>query len=293
MYRFIKYTSLLILFIVAILIVLDLVYTKTFQNSIPRNKTQYVLSQKNNKFDYVFLGSSRVENTVMTSEIERITYKRALNLGTQGAKLDDLNIFLRLLIANKNEIKKLFIQIDYIYNFESSSDIVRSESMPFIRTNKVINTYLKRVDSSYNYNYYIPFYRYLKNDYKIGFREFFNSLRNKKSKINFEDGFVPIYGSSGSIERSGLPETILENNKSFNEIDSICRANNIKVVYFTAPFCFGINNIDYINKLKLKIPELKDFSQAIKEDKFYKNCGHLNSDGAKVFTHILINELAL
>ena len=123
-----------IVFLVGIIIalfLLDNLYTYVYNNSFPRNKTQYILSLKEGeKLDYIFLGSSRVENSIISSEIERLTGKRTINLGTQGARLDDMNIFLRLLIEKKVKIKRLFIQVDYIYNYESSSDIVRSQVLP-------------------------------------------------------------------------------------------------------------------------------------------------------------------
>jgi len=253
MKRFLKNTIIISLGTIIILFLLDTLYTKAYRDSIPRNKTQYILNlEKGKKLDYVFLGSSRVENTIMPLVIEEITGKNALNLGTQGAKLDDINIFLRLLISQEVEIERLFVQVDYVYNNETSSDIVRSQSLPFIRSNSIINKYLKRVDSNYSKNYYIPFYRYAANDYRLGFREFFATSVKKKSTIDFEDGFVPVYGSTISNYALDLPSKILAKNRSVIEIDSLCRVNNINVTYFCAPFCSKLETNNYLTKLKSK-----------------------------------------
>jgi len=200
MKRFLRNSIVILVGIIMVLFLLDILYTYVYNNSFPRNKTQYILSLKEGeKLDYVFLGSSRVENSIVSTEIERLTEKTTINFGTQGARLDDMNVFLRLLIDKKVKIKKLFVQVDYIYNHESSSDIVRSQALPYIKSNKVINDYLKRVDSNYFRNCYFPFYRYSTNDYRLGFREFFASLVNKKSKVNFREGFVPLFGVMSEI----------------------------------------------------------------------------------------------
>ncbi|QXP61693.1 hypothetical protein [Olleya sp. HaHaR_3_96] len=296
MNKFIKNCLVITLGIIVVLFLLDGLYTNVYKSTFTRNKTQHILSLKTgSKLDYVFLGSSRVENFIMPTVIKDITKKEALNLGTQGAKLDDMNIFLRLLIYRKVKIKRLFVQVDYVYNFESSSDIVRSQALPYIRSNTIIKDYMKKVDSNYFKNYYIPFYRYASNDYRLGFREFFASLINKKSKIDFNDGFVPLLGSINEGEEGigNLPKTIIKTNKSLSEIDSLCIANNIKVTYYCAPFCSGLVSNNYLSKLKTKLPNFKDFSQVIKADSLFQNCGHLNKEGALVFTRHIIKAFDL
>ncbi|APY00722.1 hypothetical protein [Lacinutrix venerupis] len=296
MNRFIKNCLVITLGIIMVLFLLDILYTKVYENAFPRNKTQHILNLKpGTEFDYVFLGSSRTENFIMPSIIKSETKKEALNLGTQGARLGDMNLFLRLLIDKKVKIKRLFVQVDYIYNFESSSDIVHSQALPYIRSNTIIKNYMNRVDSSYFKNYYIPFYRYASNDYRLGFREFFASSINKKSKTDFSNGFVPLFNSinQGEKHTASLPNTILEKNKSLIEIDALCTANNIKVTYFCAPFCSGLVANNYLSKLKEKIPDFKDFSTVIKEDSLFQNCSHLNKNGAEAFTRHLITALNL
>lgn len=296
MNRFLRNSIVFFIGIIIILYVLDNVYTAIYENSFPRNKTQFILNLKEGeKLDYVFLGSSRVENSIISTNIEKLTGKKTLNLGTQGARLDDMTIFLKLLIDKKAKMEKIFVQVDYIYNHESSSDIVRSQAMPYIRNNVVIKDYLKRVDSNYHKNYYLPFYRYAVNDYRLGFREFLSSLVNKKSKINFDDGFVPLFGymDKNDLEGVELPKSILIQNKSIIGIDSLCKVNKIEVIYFCAPFCSRLKANDYLVKLKNKLPNFKDFSASIKNDSLFQNCSHLNEVGAEVFTNVIINSLNL
>lgn len=296
MKKFLNKNIIIFLCLLLTLYLIDLVYTKIYSSSFSRNKTQYILNLKSHDtINYIFLGSSRVENTIVASQIEKLTNKSAINLGTQGARLDDMNLFLRLIIDKKINIEKLFIQVDYIYNFETNSNIVRSQALPYIHSNNVIREYLKRTDSNYVKNYYFPFYRYATNDYRIGFRELFAKAIKKESKINFNDGFVPVFGSISYTKKTNatLPKTILKSNRSFQEIDSLCKANKIEVVYFCAPFCSSIESNNYLTKLKDKLSNFSDFSSVIKDDNLFKDCSHLNKQGAYNFTKYLVEELNL
>lgn len=279
----------IVLTVFVLLSLFDLTYTYIYTKSIPRNKTKYVLDLKDKQVDYVFLGSSRVENHIDTKLVKQLTSKTALNLGIQGAKLDDNYMLLQLLINNKVKIGTLFLQVDYIFNKETPSVIVSSEALPYIKTNEIVRKHVQLSDSNYLSYYHIPFYRFMLNDYKIGFREFFSATIGKKSKTDFEDGFVPKdikFIKEGAFE---LPNTIIEKNKIFDLIDMTCKKNNINVVYFCAPFCSYVSESKYIDKLKTKIPRLKDYSKALNDEYFY-NCGHLNATGAKEFTKMLVKD---
>ncbi|MGZ0017437.1 hypothetical protein [Yeosuana sp. AK3] len=296
MKRFLRNSIVILVGIIMVLFLLDNLYTYVYNNTFPRNKTQYILNLKEGeKLDYVFIGSSRVENTIITSQIEKITHRRSLNLGSGGAKLDDMNIFLRLLIDKNIKIDRLFVQVDYLFNDESNSDIVRAQILPYLKDNKVINDYLKKVDTNYNKNYYIPFYRYATNDYRLGFREFVSSSMGKKPKIDLKDGYVALFGNikKRDTENYELPNFILKSNKSIIEIDSICKVNKIEVTYFCAPFCSKVIDNGYVNKLGKKISGFKNYSRVIKTDSSFINCSHLNNQGAQEFTKLLIEDLNL
>lgn len=287
MKKFIKYIVALVVITLLSMIALDCIYTYAYENAIPRNKTQYLLKLKNETIDYVFLGSSRVENHIVTKLVEEKTGKKALNLGVQGGRLDDVSLMIKFLINNKVKTEKVFIQVDYLYNFENPSTIVGTESLPYIRSNKIISKH-REPNPDFNLNYYIPFYRYGVNDFKLGFREFFNCVIGKRSKVNFADGFDP-RNEKFSNKGANLPDRINNQNKNIEEINSICKQNNIDVVYFCAPFCNEMKNIYFLDKLKNKLPNFIDFSRTIKSNKYFKDCAHLNGKGAQVFTQKLID----
>lgn len=268
------------------LFVLDYLYTTAYMRGNPRNKFQFILKMKPQTIDYVFLGSSRVANHIATKEIEKVTGRKAVNLGMEGAHLDDNLLQLKLLLYNKVQIEKVFLQVDYQFDDKDRSPIALSDAMPFIK-HPIIKKHLEDTNTpDFKASYYLPFYRYMNAEPKIGFREFLFSLVNKPPKINPSEGFTPKQGNN-PFQDYELPKEIAKENEAINQIKKICEANKIKLVLFCAPFCSVAKNRDYIKKLKQKLPELRDYSDGYDDSLFY-DCAHLNEKGALLFTNQLI-----
>ena len=97
-----------------------------------------------------------------------------------------------------------------------------------------------------------------------------------------------------SVNDFKLPPTIVEENKDFNKILAFCKDNNLDVTFFIAPFCPQVQNIDYVDKLKTKIPALLDYSRLFSiQDKtlYFSDCNHLSGKGADIFTEVFFTDL--
>ncbi|QNM84794.1 hypothetical protein H9W90_11380 [Polaribacter pectinis] len=286
MKQFIKYLLSILSLTIGLLYLCDFIYTKAYLNANPRNKLQYILKTEGKKFDIVFLGSSRVANHIDTKLFNSLSQKKTINLGVEGAGLNDNLLQLKLLL-DKNTVSNIFLQIDFNFEGVSPSNISISEAMPFLRNN-IIKNHLKDNFKNFNKLQYLPFYRYAVNDPKIGFREFIFSLANKKPRVNSSTGFTPMYGKKLPFKGESLPENIRKSNKVLEEIIEICSKYNISLTLYISPFCSKTNNLDYITKLKKKVPGLIDLSSGYNDSLFY-NCGHLNRKGAEIFTVDLFN----
>lgn len=132
-----KYFCKHILFLLVTLILasffLDYLYTSVYCNFKPRSKFSYIVSLKPKKIDYVFLGSSRVANTIDADLVENISKKSAINLGIEGADLNDNLLELRLLVSRNVKIGTLYLQVDHF--FESNTDlfVAKAEALPFFK----------------------------------------------------------------------------------------------------------------------------------------------------------------
>lgn len=286
MKRFSVYIITILSAVCLLLFVMDFIYSYVYKHTAPRNKVANLLTIPLEKIDYVFLGSSRVDNTIDASLITKITGKSAINLGVQGGKLDDYYLMLQLLAHKKIKTDSVFIQVDYVYNIDGTSEILKSNLIPHISV-PVIDTYIKERDPNYWSLRYIPFFRYMKFDYKIGFREFFNSSIGKTPKFDLMNGYSPKYKKQGGLLQYKLPDTIAKGNSVIEKIIAFAKTKEITVVFFTAPFCKNTQNISYIDKLKTQLPTLIDYSRLfIDRDDYFYNCSHLNNAGAQRFTEI-------
>lgn len=269
-----------------LLFLCDLFYSKIYQGCAPRNKLQYIIDLDKEYFDVVFLGSSRTANHIDTDLFNKLSGQKTINLGVEGAGLNDNLLQLRLLLAH-NDIKSVFLQIDSNIETEESSNISTAEAMPFIN-NPIVKEHTKKYNPNFDCLYTLPFYRYAINDAKIGFRELFFAFLNKKPGIDPSIGYTPKFGNTipdKPLEIMG-EETVLSNNSVLDEIKLLCQQNNTKLVLFIAPYCSKINPDSYIQKIKKIAPELIDLTKGYPDAMFY-NCGHLNDEGAKKLTKAL------
>lgn len=282
-----------IMAILVVMSVLDIAYTKIYETSYPRTKFQYLRSLKNKKVDYIFIGSSRVENGIVPSIVKQKTGKEAVNFGFQAAKLGDIYTLLQLIKEYNLHYEAVLIQVDYIYNIKAGhSNIFEYEMMPFVRDNAITKAYSDTYSEHPVANYYVPFFRYANNDLKLGFREVFANVVHKKTNIIPNRGYGAKYGSSAALT-GALPDKILDRNAILDSIQSFVKQNKMKVVFYCAPFCKNNQNKDYTAKLKTKIPGLQDFSRVIDDDSMFQNCNHLNDNGAKRFTEIFTEEVLM
>ncbi|WP_299385067.1 hypothetical protein [uncultured Lacinutrix sp.] len=241
---------------------------------------QYILNVENQNYDIVFLGSSRVANHVDTKLFDSLSSKKTINLGVLGASLNDNFLELKLLITS-NKIKNLVFQVDSNFEMTNSTTMVSAQAVPFIRNN-IVKKHIKENLSNFNKMYYLPFYRYAINGHKMGIRESFFSLVNKKPRVNPEIGYNPKYGNYPK-QTASLPSEISKSNPVLDNIVNLCKKHNINLILFVAPYSSKMKNIEYIDKLNQKLPNLLDMSRGY-EDKLFYNYGHLNHNGAQVFT---------
>ncbi len=269
---------------------LDMFYTNVFKEATPRTKFQNLRALKNQTVDYVFLGSSRVENGISPEIIKSRTGKVAINLGFQASKMSDIYLILQLLDEYKISYKKAFIQVDYIYNFENGfSNVLSYEVLPFLNENELISNHsLLNDPANFWRNKHIPFYRYSITSQKIGIREVVMNVLRKQTTISKNKGFDPLFGNYSGGKYS-LPDTIAKKNKYYDLIADYSLKNKKDVTFFIAPFLISDNDFSFVRKLEKKVIGLKDFSNALPNNKYFQNNSHLNNVGAEAFTNILID----
>ena len=267
--------------------VLDFFYTKVYASSKERNKIQAVLNGPKTNFDVLILGSSRANNHIVTSVFTK-NHIKAFNYGMSGSSLEESALLLELMIEKKWELKNVLLEVDLNVNSESYSDGTRALFMPYFRNSIISNYY--HASENFNPLYYIPFYRYVAYETKIGVREMFFSIIKKKSNSLQNGGFYPLV-NVGKNMKYDLTKYSPKPNKNYQKIKDLCRMNAINLIVITTPMCENTSNRKYFKELKKMYPEIHSFENVVTEDKYFSSCGHMNVDGATIFTKKIIASL--
>ena len=137
--------------------------------------------------------------------------------------------------------------------------------------------------------YYIPFYRYITFDAQIGFREMFFNLMHKKTSHLQNLGYAALKGNSGKM-KNDLRALKPIQNKYYEEIKQICADNKINLIAVMTPMCSNTKGLDYFKKANRIYPEIHNYENVVDNDKYFSSCGHLNNEGARLFTSRIIKD---
>lgn len=269
------------------MIVLDALYTLVYKQTDDRNKISYLYNSKDQNYDVVFLGSSRVNNHFVPEIFNKKGYK-TFNFGVTRSRLEESALMLKLMVERNYKIKNLILQVDLNINTNDHSEAIRSLFMPYLHQSQTIRSHYKDIPE-YTNLLYIPFYRYLHYDARVGFREMYFSLVHKKTNALDNDGFNPLNSNPGKMIPADLSEYYPKRNVGYEEIKAICKENNINLIAITTPMCMSTINRDYFNHIQSVYPEIHRLENAVTDDKYFSTCGHMNKAGATEFTKIVFN----
>ena len=289
MKKFILHIIRYILILCFTMVVLDVMYTTAYINSSERSKIDYLYNSKNKNYDVVFLGSSRINNHLVPKIFNENGYK-TFNFGITRSRLEESALMLKMMVERHYKIKNLILQVDININTDDHSEAIRSLFMPYLHLSKTIRNHYRTIPE-YNQLLYIPFYRYMHYDARIGFREMYYSMIHKPTNALEQEGFYPLLTNKRPLVPADLSKYTPKRNKSYEAIKKICQDNHINLIAITTPMCMETINRDYFNHLNQIYPEIRRFENAVTDDKYFSTCGHMNKDGATEFTKIVFNTL--
>lgn len=289
MKQFFMYIVKVFFAIVISAIVLDLAYTFVYKQTKYRNKIVNIYNTENKKFDVVFLGSSRANNHFVPQLFndKGIT---SFNYGMSGSRLEESVLMLKLMLKRNYKIKNLIVEVDLNISSNGFSEGTRARFMPYLHDSNVIEQHYKNRIPNFNTLYYIPFYRYINYEAKIGFREMFFSAINKKSNDLDNLGYYPLLTQTNDMKYD-LSKRKPIRNVAFDEIKQICKKNKINLIAITTPICQNTVNFNYFKQVKEVYPEVRNYEQVIQEDRYFSSCGHMNNEGATRFTQHILKDL--
>ena len=288
MNRFLKYTILFLVILFLASLLLDVLYTAIISHSAQRNKIENVIHTTNKKYDVIIMGTSRANNHFVTELFEKEGLK-AFNYGISGAHLFETSLLLKLMVANKYEIKNLVLEADLSICNEKRDEGTTARFMPYIHCNEIIKKHYENEADFYQI-YYLPFYRYIKFDNKIGFREVYDVTAKKTTNTLHNKGYYPLISHKKGNMKNNISSLQPIRNKYYEEIKQICKQNNIKLTVVMTPMCENTKGLEYFNKVQQLYPEIHNFENVVTDDKYFASCGHLNDEGARIYTNRIIKE---
>ena len=279
----------IVLITVLLAVVLDYSYTAVYLNSKSRDKVSDVFKSKARSYDVVILGSSRANNHFVTRIFEKNGLK-TFNYGMSGGHLYEASLLLKLMIERNYEIKTLILEADLNLSNDKQSEGVAAKFLPYIHRSEIIKNHFEQ-EPNFNELYYIPFYRYLKFDSKIGSRELFNTIIQKKTVATENGGYYALgVNKKGNMKNNIVSLNPLKRNKYYEEIKQLCKANNIHFIPIMTPMCENVIGMNYFEKVKSTYPEIHNYENVVIENKYFSSCGHMNDNGARKFTSIIVRD---
>lgn len=286
-----QFSRLIVFILIAILllaVVLDWGYTTIFQQSSNRGKIEYVYHASPQQYDVVFLGSSRANNHFVAPLFEEKGIK-TFNYGMSASHLFEGSLLLKLMVERKFVIKKLILETDMNLANETRDAGISAQFLPYLHDSQIIKDHFSEEQDFWKL-YYIPFYRYLAFDAKIGFREMNRSWRQVPTNYLDNLGYHPLGGKKKGNMKNDIRKMKPLDNRYYKEIKAICKANNIELIALMTPMCSNVKGMDYFDKVKAKYPEIHNYEKAVEGDQYFSSCGHLNDEGARMFTKIILKD---
>lgn len=289
MKQFLLYTLKILLLTIAIALVLDFGYTKVFLQSSDRGKIEKVFNSKGEKYDVVILGSSRANNHFVAPMLEDKGL-RTFNYGMSGGHLFEASLLLKLMIERNYQIKNVILEADLNLSNDHQAEGISAKFLPFLHESETIRSHFEN-ESDFMELYYIPFYRYVKYDAKIGVREVWDTTRNKPTSLLDNKGYYPL-GKKPNVNMKNNIANLnpLRKNQYYYEIKQLCEQKGINFIAVMTPMCENTKGMDYFDKVKELYPEIHNYENAVLEDKYFSSCGHLNDAGARLFTARILKD---
>lgn len=287
MKKFITLVAKILLTILVLLVVLDWAYTTVYLHSHNRGKIENVFNSKARNYDVIILGSSRANNHFVPELFEKKGLK-TFNYGMSGSHLFEASLMLKLMVERNYKIKTVILEADLGLCNEQQAEGIAAKFLPYIHHSEIIKEHFSK-QKNFNELYYIPFYRYIDFDAIIGLREIYNVTIDKPTNLLDRLGYYPLTSNKHGNMKNDIRALKPIRNKYYEEIKQICKQNHYKLITVMTPMCTNVKGLDYFEKANKIYPEIHNLENVVEGDQYFSSCGHMNDDGARMFTSIVIN----
>jgi len=214
---------------------------------------------------------------------------KTFNYGMSGAHLFEASLMLKLMVERKYRIRNVIVEADLNLSNDRAAEGIAAKFLPYIHNSEIIKQQFAG-EPDFNALYYIPFYRYIAFDSRIGFREMFKTATKEPTVLLDHSGYYPLGNNTKGNMKNDLRSLNPKRNKYYEEIKAICKVNKIHLIAIMTPMCSKTKGMDYFTKVNRLYPEIYNYETAVEGDEYFSSCGHLNDQGARKFTSTIIRD---
>lgn len=288
MKKFIIYIGIIVGITLGVAMLLEKGYYAHYKKYPAKTKVESMLQLKNKHYDVVFLGSSRTERHIDCEMITRLTGKSCANFGFSGLQLMDSDVLLSFFEMNNVTFDDVFIQVDYSYGNQKHSPLFKSALVPYLQLDFVKESLNESSEDLWSLN--IPFVGYMVNDLRYSMRVIAADLAFNKPQEIYTYDIKPVEGENTNVV-AGFPKEFIVGHPSVERFIHSEKFKNGNMHLFTSPYCPQVPNRAYHTQLVEEFPFIKDYTALYDNNlELYKDCGHLNINGARTFTNFFVKD---
>jgi hypothetical protein len=260
-----------------------------------------LLFKKGENPDFLFLGSSRTHYGVNPLILEKLSNKKVMNAGLEGAKIHEMESVLNAFLSKHNPPEKIFLMLD-IHSLDlNASTIYNKIFLSHYLSNDTLYKYLRK-----NIGSEVYLWKYLPYSIITEFDDYtrVNCLKGLTHKHYLENQQYAYKGYISLNQNYRSFDSIVELNNAFNtkgfqsliRIVETCQRKNIPLQILQGPYLHDFYIKNQVNTIYLEIEKRLAFYKAVEvqtkpinyaETVNFKDEVHLNETGATRYSYDL------
>lgn len=292
-----------LLLFLAFMIIIDKAYGlithKLFELNVGSHIVPHIINEAiKEKPEVLVVGTSRANHHYVPEIIEKKTGLSVYNAGIDGTTSCFTRNALKIIIGN-HKPKVIVFDLSYGLNFTTTKDLYGAHN-----SLSILKQYVQHFPNEVLN--YAKGEKYLQEIYFYKYNSLLSAMLNayvKKEEKVVKSGYRPLFGFDNLLEK---PQKSNSNTDLYNlelydaliEVIDLCKDTDILLIFSTSP-SYSFNeytiplkfrnmliekNISYLNYPIVKYEDLADKI-------YFKDAGHLNNDGATLFTNIFVKDL--
>jgi|GEM_PF-1171728 len=294
--RTLRHILVFVLLLMALGLALDPVFTRLFQNGRGM-KSQWLARMHHQHFDAVIMGSSRALWNINTIAIDTTCDVRVVNLANNHLTPAEFLLTLKIFLRNGNRADRILLQVDQ-NTLSTDADLHSSkvyEYVPYL-DDTLVYEHLRARDSEWFWLKHVPFWRYVKYNFKWGVEQAFYSVLDRSPEPFDSTGAFFSPNEQFYLKKDvNFPRITDRLGTDLEAVFELCRTNGIEVVPFTAP-SFRRDMPDSVRAFPARLlaahgHRLLDFSDSLDGQHLFNDNKHFNRAGGALFTRMLIEQV--